>query len=297
MNRVLSILCVVVILIGGGYWYHRVHSKCQMPLTYTIGSLDARFELTDEEVRAIVSEVESKWEDKTGQNLFTYDPEHASLTINFIFDDRQLLTDDEHTLREVLDRKESISGAIRDEYENLISQYQKLQERYKSQVAGYENRLGVHNGEVAYWNNEGGAPSDIYARLNKEEKRLAGERTALEELADEINELVDQINTLSETGNETVEEYNDQVQLYNDRFNHEQEFTQGDYQKDRINIYQFADLDELKLVLAHEFGHALSLDHVDDEQAVMYYLMDGQDSSLVFTDADLAEFERVCGAR
>jgi len=268
-----------------------------MPLTYTIGSLDARFELTDEEVRAIVSEVESKWEDKTGQNLFTYDPEHASLTINFIFDDRQLLTDDEHTLREVLDRKESISGAIRDEYENLISQYQKLQERYKSQVAGYENRLGVHNGEVAYWNNEGGAPSDIYARLNKEEKRLAGERTALEELADEINELVDQINTLSETGNETVEEYNDQVQLYNDRFNHEQEFTQGDYQKDRINIYQFADLDELKLVLAHEFGHALSLDHVDDEQAVMYYLMDGQDSSLVFTDADLAEFERVCGAR
>jgi len=295
MNRLLSALLVVALVVGTGYWYHRANSRCPIPLAYAIGDIDARFELTEEEARVIVSEVESRWEDRTGRNLFTYEAD-AAFTINFVYDERQQLTEVEHTLREVLDRTETVSSSIRTEYEELLAEYEKLRGRYAEQVEAYENRLAVHNGEVAYWNNEGGAPPDIFERLNKDERRLAGEHTALEELAAEINWLVDEVNRLGTEGNETVREYNDRVREYNSRFHHEREFTQGDYHDGRINIYQFADLEELRLVLAHEFGHAISLDHVDDENAIMYYLMRGQDSALTFTDADFAEFARVCGA-
>lgn len=295
MNRLLSALVVVALVMGTGYWYHRASSRCPIPLAYAIGDIDERFELTEEEARSIVSGVESRWEDRTGRNLFTYEA-GADFTINFVYDERQRLTEVEHTLREVLDRTETVSSSIRAQYEELLEEYEKLRARYAAQVEAYENRLAVHNGEVAYWNNEGGAPPDTFERLNEEERRLAGEHTALEELAAEINEMVDEINRLGTQGNETVREYNDRVREYNSRFHHEREFTQGDYQGDRINIYQFADLEELQLVLAHELGHAISLDHVDDENAVMYYLMRGQDSELTFADTDLAEFVRVCGA-
>lgn len=296
MHRTGLIVGLVVILAGAGYAYHVVRSKCPVPLSYAIGTIDERFELSYDEVRTLVSEVESHWEDATGRNLFSYDPD-ASFSINFVFDERQQRTVEEYTLREVLDRTESMSAALREEYESLLAEYETLRSAYDARVAAYENTLAVHNGEVAYWNTQGGAPPEMYERLNAQEEALQREREALNKLTGTLNALVDRVNALGKEGNEAVRDYNDQVAEYNNRFHEESEFTQGDYQSGRINIYQFADERELKLVLAHELGHAISLGHVDDPEAVMYYLMDGQGTELTLTQPDLAEFARVCGVR
>lgn len=286
----------MVIVLGAEYYYRyrATDPTCPAPLSYAVGPVDGRFGLSGAGARKAVSEVETLWETATGRNLFDYDPK-ATFFINFIFDERQKLTVEEHTLREILDRKESVHSAMKEEYENLLAKYETLKKTYESRVTAYENGLAAHNGEVAYWNNTGGAPREVYERLNEEERALDAENIALNTLANMLNGLVDAINKLGAEGNKTVRDYNDHVADYNDRFHHTREFTQGDYYQERINIYQFKDMAELRLVLAHELGHALSLGHVEDSKSVMYYLMDKQArGDIALTVADLAEFKRVC---
>ncbi len=296
MRDILSIILILALIGGAGYWYYDTEIRCPVPLAYALGSLDERFGLSEAEALSALTAVEERWEEHTGRDLFVRNSEDSALTVNFIYDGRQKLTEDELALREVLTRTENVSESIRGAYGELLSQYETLRARYDARTKVYEGALARHNTEVAHWNDEGGAPAATYERLQEREGQLAGEGTTLRELAAELNRLVDRLNTLGDEGNEAVRDYNDWVSAYNDRFNHEREFTQGDYQDGSVTIYQFADRDELALVLAHEFGHALGLGHVEDPAAVLYYLMDGQDTSLVFTDADRAEFERVCGA-
>jgi ABC-type transporter Mla subunit MlaD len=296
MRRLFSLLLCTALIGGAGYWYYTGYVRCGIPLTYAIGEVDARFGLSEDEVREVVAEVAGRWEEVTGRDLFVYEPEDAALTIHFSYDDRQKLTEDEHALRDVLTRAENVSESIRGAYGELLTQYESLRTTYDTRIKQYEAELAAHNTEVAEWNEKGGAPEEVFGRLAEEERSLSEEAEELRDNAGELNTLVDRLNHLAEEGNEAVRDYNERVDVYNDRFNHEREFTQGDYQSGKVTIYQFADREELLLVLAHELGHALSLGHVEDPAAVMYYLMDGQDTALSFTDADIIEFERVCAA-
>lgn len=46
-------------------------------------------------------------------------------------------------------------------------------------------------------------------------------------------------------------------------------------------------------VLAHELGHALGLDHVDDKEAIMYQLNQGD--NLTLSEADIKALKTKCG--
>ena len=50
-------------------------------------------------------------------------------------------------------------------------------------------------------------------------------------------------------------------------------------------------------MLAHEFGHALSLEHVGNEKSIMYFLIKEQPESLQLTKEDMDEFARVCSKK
>jgi hypothetical protein len=295
MNRFLAGFFVFALVLAGGYWYRSAESQCNVPVTYDIGELDERFGLSREEARAAISDAESLWEDATGENLFTYAPE-AAFKVNFIYDARQEQTDEEGEIRTILNSKEEVSVHIRAEYERLLKEYEELKESYEDRVSAYEASLGAYNDEVESWNEKGGAPESVYQDLERTKERLSEEGKELNGLARELNKLVASINNLGEAGNRAVSDYNRNVEWYNNLFGGEREFTQGDYQGDRINIYQFGDQDELRRVLAHELGHALSLDHVESEHSIMYYLMEGGLADFSLSDDDVSEFRRVCGA-
>ncbi len=292
----LTTLLILSLLIAGGYWYRLKSSTCPAPLAYAIGTIDPRFHVSQTEVQALVSDAEATWEEGVGRDLFVYDPS-AKLTINFVFDTRQELTQEELHLKEVLDQKEEVSSEIKEQYTALLSKYEDLKRSYEIRVKTYEEKLSAHNSEVAQLNGQGGAPPEVYVRLNAEQESLRIENQALGTLAKTLNGLVDSINTIGAKGNQTVKDYNTQVTEYNTRFDHEREFTQGDYYQGRINIYQFKDKSELRLVLAHELGHALSLGHVEGDTSIMYYLMGGQPKNVTLSPKDIGEFRQVCGAR
>ena len=294
MRSGFSILLIVAVMFAGGYFYHIAQAVCPTPLSYTIGELDERFGLSYNEAQVAVTEASEVWENATDRNLFSYDAD-AEFTINFIFDERQAFTEAESEFKEKLDAAEHINDAISDTYAKLVAQYNTLRIAYADKVEAYERRLSVYNDTVEKYNNQGGAPPDAFEELKQEKKELDDEQYALNNIADKLNGLVKEINSMSEKGNSLVQNYNQGVGVYNKTFGETREFTQGDYQGDRINIYTYEDKDELKLVLTHELGHALSLGHVDGESSVMYYLIGEQPRSLELSQADKAEFARVCG--
>ncbi|MFM2374339.1 MAG: hypothetical protein RLZZ234_334 [Candidatus Parcubacteria bacterium] len=297
MKRSLVSLLIVAIIAGTGYsWYHVAYSKCRVPIRYDVGAIDPHFDLTEDEVKSALSDAESLWEDATGKNLFTF-AEGAPLVVNFIYDERQKETETQHKLTEVLDRKASMSASIKSDYEKLLSSYESLKADYTAKVTAYEKRLAAHNKAVEEWNTKGGAPEGVYAALQKTSASLSAESTSLNALAKSLNGLAGKINQVGEKGNAAVEDYNESVADFNDRYDDGREFTQGDYTGDAIHIYQYDDATELRRVLAHELGHALSLSHVADTEAIMHSVMEGDREGLALRYDDLAEYQRTCGTK
>lgn len=294
MRTPYAVTFMLALLLGGTYWFSQVQAGCNLPLSYRIGEFDERFDISRDEARIALMEAEAVWENATGENLFRYD-EEASFTVNFIFDDRQALTEAEKNLRERLNASEHIHSAIDETYSTLIAEYSTLNMQYQDRVESYKKRLEVYNSEVASYNEAGGAPTEVYEELNARKEALDKEQIEINNLTARLNALVKEINRLSEEGNQMIDFHNRQVETYNNTFGDSREFTQGDYSRETINIYTFSDRSELVLVLAHELGHAISLGHVESEESIMYYLMGTQSETLKPTEEDLAEFELLCG--
>jgi vacuolar-type H+-ATPase subunit D/Vma8 len=290
----LSILLMTAILFGGGYWYYTAIAGCNVPISYQIGAVDTRFNITNDEIRNAISSAESIWEDGTDRNLFTYSP-NGRLVINFVYDERQALNDAQKEFEVVLEKKEDVSESVKTEYEKLVSQYETLRASYEKHVSTYETKLNTYNAEVADWNARGGAPKDVFERLQSTKASLAKEENRLDDLSDQLNALVRKINNLSSKGNTLVSDYNSLVNEYNDKFADSTEFTQGDYQNEVINIYEFGDDEELTIVLAHELGHALSINHVAGADSIMYHQMGEQILTQGLTIPDRTAFTGSCG--
>ena len=297
MRSGFTISLIVTMLFSSGYFYYVAQAICPVPIEYQIGELDERFNLSKDEAKLAIAEAESVWEDATGQNLFTY-RDDARFVVNFIYDERQALTDMERIERAKLSTVESVSDEVRSEYNRLILSYDEQQRSHEARVAAYEQDLQDFNDKVDAYNQSGGAPEEVFEELQAEENRLDQEREAINSSAGELNDLVQEINRLGERGNNLVERYNERVSEFNDAFSTHREFTQGTYtNQGAIDIYTFADETELQTVLAHELGHALSIGHVPGAESVMYYLIGGQPEELTLSEYDMAAFVEVCGSR
>lgn len=295
MRTVFLLSLTATLLLAGVFWYQFEPYYCQYPLTYRIGAVDDRFQLTEDEARQAVKEAEGLWEEATDKDLLEYDPA-GDLTINFIYDERQNRSDQEREMRSELKQLRTQNETTNEEYVRLVVTHKNLQDEYDTRLADYEEKLDAHNQKVQEYNQSGGAPPKAYAELEEARKDLEEEANALSEQAQEINNLTRQINTLGEEGNKLVEEYNQFVAQYNEEFGHSHEFTQGDYQDKIIQIYTFSDERELQQVLAHELGHALGIGHIDNQEAVMYHLMGAHIGELTLTEDDVTALVEVCTA-
>lgn len=289
-------LLLVATLFGGGYWYNHIDTVCKVPLTYHVASIDERFGTSADEVKRIAQRAEALWENELGKELFIYD-EGKGVPINLVFDDRQANAALEAELREDLEVKEGMSESVATQYEKLISEFRALKRQYESDVIAYEAALRDYNEEVTEWNDRGGAPPHELEKLRETEQALRTEQNKLETQAKNLNTLVGELNRIGARGNSLITDYNTIVRQYNERFAESHEFTQGDFADRTINIYQFDTEDELTIVLAHEFGHALSLDHVGNERSIMYHYMEAQEVEEGITEEDAAEYTRVCSTK
>jgi len=309
---------MIIAVLGGIVYYNRDHYKiayknirqeigldkpCSKPIVYYIGEFDAGFGESRSQFVEALSRATAIWDNAVGKELFRYaDGLSAStssddLPVNLIYDSRQ-----ENT--QALNNINSTISSSKSSFDSLKAEYDSLQSSVKSQRLAIESRLNIYNQEknsydteVSYWNSHGGASkqkvqnlNDQRASLNAKASSINNDNSKLNETIKELNGKADELNTLGSFINQNVGNYN-AVSAKNGP-----EFQEGEYLSDesgqKIDIYQYKDETKLVRVLAHEFGHALGLDHVADTKAIMYAY--NLDPSIVLTVDDIAELKKVC---
>ena len=294
MRPLFIILLITTITLGVSNWYVRTAAVCPAPISYRLGEVDERFHIEAAEVKKVILISEAIWEDSVGQDLFVYD-EKAAFAINLIYDERQQLASTEEEWRLALDAEEVESLALIEQVKVEGVEYEKMQAEYTSEREKYEERLKKFNEEVESLNEKGGAPAPVFAELQKEREELNIMVEQLVVLEKKLNDKAAAINEMGEKGNHLIELYNAEVLKYNAVYGSRDLYTQGDFQRDRINIYKYSDTTELSKVIVHEFGHSLGLGHVEGKSSIMYYLMADQSDSITLTTEDKAAFVAICG--
>lgn len=286
LQKLLQYGVLATLLLGTVYIWRMVPVPCKEPLQYTVGVFDSRFDLTQEAFLQEISSAEQLWEGALGKELFQYVPE-APFRVNLVFDERQEQTIVGQKLEASLERAKASQETLNQKQTRVLALYEKEGKEYERMLALFKRRLAAYNGEVAKWNKQGGAPKEEYQKLEAVSKTLSQEQKELEAKRQEVNTLATQVNAFSQEKVGVIEEYNTQVTSYTERYGKPQEFDQGEYVGEEINIYQYDDLFHLRAVLVHELGHALGLGHGSDPQSIMFHLMKDQPlNPLVLSDED-----------
>ncbi len=307
LNKFLGQLFVVAILSGLAYFFrvdllnlrNRLYPQfatCQIPITYRIDKFDSQFGLSQKTFLAAADQAELIWEQPTVINLFQYSPT-GTLKINLIYDYRQDATLKLRQLDTVVEDNQTT-------YEKLRSEYLALEKYHVTGKANLDRltseitaRTATYNAEVEMSNSRGGASEKELQRLEEQRQAInilvaefKNQQKIFNDKVDELNALADTLNRLAKTLNISVAHYNTISTSRGD------EFEEGTYISSatgqQINIYQFDDTTKLVRVLAHEFGHALGLEHVSSTEAIMFYLNNGINAKLA--PADIEELKRRC---
>lgn len=298
---------VILLLLGFGYYYREDAGRflretlnrlqpCQRPITYSIVNLDPRFGLTKEELSNYIKQAEKIWESPIEKQLFEYTPT-GDLKINLIYDYRQKATDALRKIGIVINDDQSTYDVLKAKHDLLVTSYNKEKVKIENLIATYNADKSAFEKDVNYWNSQGGAPKEKYNALEQKRVDLNNQVTIINQAEDSFKGLVDTINSTVVILNKLIAELNLQVNTYNTVGSSTgKEYSEGEYVSDArgtmINIFQFNDTNQLVRVLAHELGHAIGLEHLNNPKAIMYYLNEGMNRKL--TADDLAALKKVC---
>lgn len=264
---------------------------CSEPIAYSIGEVDPRFQLSKEAFQKATADAAALWSEAAGKQLFVYDPS-AELSVHLQYDDRQQTTD----IARQIDIAQASASSDKAKIAQLRADLDRRAAAYEVRVDAFNTRADAYQQDVAYWNNRGGAPEDEFTRLQNEQRSLERLEGELRRESRDLDALASAVGSEAASVNEQIDALNQQVETFNASV--PEEFEQGYYAEDqkgkRIVIFEFESRDELVWVLAHELGHALGIDHVDDPRAIMAAF--NANSTPALTDVDRAALAAVCGS-
>jgi hypothetical protein len=250
------------------------YSTCESPKTYRIGTIDERYNMTEEEFLSHLKRSEKIWEEEWEGELFAYDPE-GKIEVNLVYDGRSFLSSQINELDSQVRAKQS-------ELNPQIEEYKRKAEEFRSKI----NQL---NSDINRWNSQGGAPPEEYDKLTARQRALQQEGEILKAEADSLNQSTSLYNRQVTELQQTVNSFNRELSFKPE---------EGEYiyynGEEIINIYFENSEDELVHTLAHELGHALTIEHNDNPASIMY---PQSTETVLLSPDDLEGLEMACAER
>ncbi len=290
MKKIVYVLFLLVLIGGAGYFvflnrqnYQSLIDSlhpCDKPIGYRIDSIDPKFNISRDKFAADVDAAAKIWSKHSfstnkggGGKLFVYDPA-GKLSINLIYDQRQTENTKIYQLdKQLTVEKSTLNAQIAD---------------YKSQVSDLKKRFAKYESKVQSWNAQGGAPQDVFEQLNKDRSDLQVESSRL-------NDMANKLSLSSENYNFGVDKLKSAIGDFNEELTKKPEEGIFIGDQNRIEIYFNNNQQELVHTLAHEFGHALALAHVNgNSQAIMYPYTT---KTITLSSEDIAELSEACRER
>lgn len=244
------------------YYVFEKDLPCRKPMQYSIGFIDPRFGVSKETVAQELAAAAKIWSDVLKRPLFV-EAQKGGVRVHYVFDKRQELT------LKKLSLEKSIAY--------IMAQTIKLDTEDKALQAA-KLALKVRETELIASGNLSYAAFEEMKRVNRQ---LKARSEQFEKDTVAFNLFVDTYNSDAKA----VEKQMPKGSI-----------VRGEYLDDKrgntsIKIYMFTNQTVMREILAHEFGHALSLDHIPDEKAIMHKNTDG---ILTPSAADIAALRNAC---
>lgn len=271
LKRTITFLPLLLLVLASFYFRY---TPCDTPIPFSIGTIDSRFHVTAEDLIIDTKKASDIWSNTQGKQLFVYKP-GSDFTINMVYDSRQALTSKITKLNTDLKQQQG-------EIDPKIM-------AFKQKQADFEKRVNALNDSISYWNSRGGAPKEEFDKLNSEQKSLQDEADELNNTARALGQQAQEYNLNADKLNQTIGNYQQVLQNKPEEGLYEQ-----DGYKRKISIYIDISKDEFLHTLAHEMGHALGLNHTENEQSIMY----PQTTTVLAPSAeDIAQLSAICEKR
>lgn len=275
-------LLIILLLIISGYFLFTVkgsdglpllsYSSCDTPLTYHVGTIDPRFNLSLDQTLGAVKQATDLWNNAWKKPIFIYDPK-GEIVINLDYDERQMLSTQINQIQTNLD-------ADKNNLDPKVS-------AYKAQTAEFEAKMADLNAQIAYWNAQGGAPEETYNKLRDQQAQLRDQAEALNNEAATLNQSTRTYNTQIKTLNQTI------GQLDKTLVSKPEEGIYNPNNK-TVSIYFNTSQAELVHTIAHELGHARDLDHNTNSDSIMYA---SSTKTLALSPDDISALNTICEKR
>ncbi len=273
-------------------------APCEKPLTYRIGEIDERYNFSKNELASVMKKVEALWSTALDRELLAYD-ESGQVVIKLVYGEEQQLSEQEKTFSQRINVKKKQREVLENEFDRMTRNFKSKREDVEKMQDQYDQEVAKFNNYVSEWNGKSDVPERVVNNIKEMERKLRREKAKLQQKHREVESYRQRTNAKADQLNRVIKEEKEMIASYNNRFAKARKFNQGQYVKkgknETVFIYQFSNKNDLKTVLAHEFGHAMGLDHVKNPESIMFEMMDQQNIfNLSLTKEDISAIASQC---
>jgi hypothetical protein len=269
---------------------------CAKPLELRIGQVDAEFKLDTVTLEKAVKSAAEEWNHATGHMWFRLSNTEG-IPVNLLFDGRQENIEERKLLQQYLDTEAAQSRTKATETFERVLAMERHVSLWSQERADYDARVSAYNDEVRRLEGSGYVDGHIRETLEREERDLVALEDRLKKSAARLNRAIKSHKDKLEEVRREEEERVARIRALGERYPSdrisEAEHRTGPFVNE-INVYAFTDEENLHVILLHEMGHAIGLEHSNVSEAIMAPVNQSGVSSSHLTATDIAAARATC---